>query len=37
MSWEAAVRRAEGNDLVNGRLIREKLVRPAVVVQSVEE
>jgi pantothenate kinase len=36
-SWEAAVRRADGNDLVNGRVIREKLVRPAVVVQSVEE
>jgi pantothenate kinase len=36
-NWEAAVRRAEGNDLVNGRLIRANLVRPAVVVQSVEE
>jgi pantothenate kinase len=36
-SWEAAVRRAEGNDLVNGRIIRQKLVRPAVTVQSVEE
>jgi pantothenate kinase len=36
-SWEAAVRRAEGNDLVNGRIIRQKLVRPAVAVQSVEE
>jgi pantothenate kinase len=36
-SWEAAVRRAEGNDLVNGRIIREKLVTPTVVVQSVEE
>ncbi|PMD58384.1 P-loop containing nucleoside triphosphate hydrolase protein [Hyaloscypha bicolor E] len=36
-SLEAAVRRAEGNDLVNGRIIRQKLVRPAVAVQSVEE
>jgi len=36
-TWEAAVRRADGNDLVNGKIIRENLVRPAVVVQSVEE
>lgn len=36
-TWEAAVRRAEGNDLLNGVEIREKLVRPAVMVRSVEE
>jgi pantothenate kinase len=36
-SWQAAVSRTEGNDLVNGKVIREKLVRPAVMVQSVEE
>jgi pantothenate kinase len=36
-TWEAAVRRAEGNDLLNGVEIREKMVRPAVMVHSVEE
>lgn len=36
-TWEHAVRRAEGNDLLNGVEIRRKLVEPAVVVQSVEE
>ncbi|PMD20383.1 P-loop containing nucleoside triphosphate hydrolase protein [Hyaloscypha hepaticicola] len=36
-TWQAAVRRTEGNDLVNGKLIREKLVRPAIMVQSIEE
>jgi pantothenate kinase len=36
-SWQAAVRRTEGNDLVNGKVIREKLIRPAVIVQSIEE
>jgi pantothenate kinase len=36
-TWEAAVRRADGNDLLNGVEIREKLVRPAVMVHSVEE
>jgi len=37
VTWEAAVRRAEENDLLNGVEIREKLVRPAVMVYSVEE
>jgi pantothenate kinase len=36
-SWQAALRRTEGNDLVNGKVIREKLVRPDVRVQSIEE
>jgi pantothenate kinase len=36
-NWEDAVRRAEGNDLLNGIVIREKLVRPDVLVQSVDE
>jgi pantothenate kinase len=36
-TWDEAVRRAEGNDLLNGVEIREKLVRPAVMVHSVEE
>ncbi|TVY55903.1 putative uridine kinase [Lachnellula cervina] len=36
-TWDAAVRRAESNDLLNGVEIRRKLVKPAVVVQSVEE
>jgi len=36
-TWEDAVRRAEGNDLLNGVVIREKLVRPDVLVESVDE
>jgi pantothenate kinase len=36
-TWEAAFVRAEGNDLLNGVEIRQKLVQPAVVVQSVDE
>jgi pantothenate kinase len=36
-TWEAAVRRAESNDLLNGVEIRKKLVKPAVVIQSMEE
>lgn len=36
-TWDAAVRRAESNDLLNGVEIRRKLVKPAVVIQSVEE
>lgn len=36
-TWEAAVRRAEENDLLNGVEIREKLVRPAAMVHSIEE
>jgi pantothenate kinase len=36
-TWEDAVRRAESNDLLNGVEIRNKLVKPSVVIQSVEE
>lgn len=36
-NWDAAVKRAEGNDLLNGVTIRENLVQPDVVVHSVEE
>lgn len=36
-NWEDAVKRAEGNDLLNGVVVREKLVRPAVGVWSVQE
>lgn len=36
-TWESAVRRAEGNDLLNGVTIREKLVEPDVRVLSVDE
>jgi pantothenate kinase len=36
-TWEDAVKRAEGNDLLNGLEIRNKLVQPAVAVQSVDE
>ncbi|CZR68541.1 related to panthothenate kinase/uridine kinase-related protein [Phialocephala subalpina] len=36
-NWEAAVGRAEGNDLLNGDIIRANLVQPDVVVHSVEE
>jgi len=37
MTWEDAVRRAESNDLLNGMEIRTKLVKPAVVIRSIEE
>lgn len=36
-TWDDAVRRAEGNDLLNGVEIRKKLVKPAILIQSVEE
>jgi pantothenate kinase len=36
-TWEAALKRAESNDLLNGIEVRSKLVRPHVVVQSVDE
>lgn len=36
-NWEAAVRRASGNDLVNGEEVRRKLVTPGIVVYSVNE
>jgi len=35
--WGKAVKRAEGNDLLNGVEIRRKLCRPDVVVMSVQE
>ncbi|MCJ1472226.1 putative kinase [Lambiella insularis] len=34
--WEDAVRRADDNDLPNGQLIRDKLIKPNIVVQSVD-
>jgi len=36
-NWDAAVKRAEGNDLLNGEVVRQKLVQPDVVVHSIEE
>ena len=36
-TWEAAVRRAEANDLRNGEEIRRRLVEPRVRVTSVDE
>ncbi|KAH9990378.1 P-loop containing nucleoside triphosphate hydrolase protein [Xylariaceae sp. FL0662B] len=36
-SWEAAIRRAETNDVPNGEDVRRKLIKPDVTVQSVEE
>lgn len=36
-TWEAAVKRASGNDLVNGEEVRRNLVEPAVRVTSVDE
>jgi pantothenate kinase len=36
-NWEDAMRRAERNDLLNGVVIREKLVRPDILVESVDE
>lgn len=35
-NWNDAARRTRNNDLVNGELVRTKLVRPAVVVRSVD-
>lgn len=35
-TWEAALKRARENDSVNGMEVREKLIRPDVVVESVE-
>jgi pantothenate kinase len=36
-NWDAAVKRAEGNDLLNGDVVRQNLVEPDVVVHSIEE
>lgn len=36
-SWEDAVRRVENNDLPNGLDIRTHLIKPNVVVQSVDD
>lgn len=36
-TWEDAVRRAESNDLPNGDEIRRRLIKPDVIVESVEE
>jgi pantothenate kinase len=36
-NWADAVRRAEGNDLLNGMVIRKKLLRPDLLVESVDE
>ncbi|KAK9365572.1 putative uridine kinase [Lipomyces kononenkoae] len=36
-NWNDAVLRAQSNDLPNGTLVRTKLVKPGIVVQSVEE
>ena len=36
-TWEAALYRAENNDMLNGVLVREKLVPPAVRIQSVDD
>lgn len=36
-TMDAAYRRAEGNDLLNGIEIRKKLIKPDVAVQSIEE
>lgn len=36
-NWDAAIQRAEGNDLLNGDIVRQKLVEPDVVVHSIEE
>lgn len=35
-SWDDAIRRVEGNDLLNGETVRRRLVKPAVTVQSVD-
>ena len=36
-TWEDAIRRVENNDLPNGFDIRMRLIRSALVVQSVDE
>jgi len=36
-NWEDAIRRASGNDLVNGDEARRKLIAPGIVVHSVNE
>ncbi|KAH7122058.1 P-loop containing nucleoside triphosphate hydrolase protein [Dactylonectria estremocensis] len=36
-SWDAAIKRAEGNDLLNGEEVRRSLIRPNVIVQSLED
>jgi pantothenate kinase len=36
-NWEDAIRRVDGNDMLNGAVIRQKLVQPDVMVQSVNE
>ncbi len=35
-SWDEAINRAESNDLLNGDEVRTRLVKPALVIQSVE-
>lgn len=37
VTMEAAIKRAEGNDLINGEMVRRRLVEPRVRVESVEE
>ena len=36
-NWEGALYRAKNNDMVNGELVREKLVPPTLRIQSIEE
>ncbi|KAH8805089.1 P-loop containing nucleoside triphosphate hydrolase protein [Xylogone sp. PMI_703] len=36
-NWEDAIRRVEANDLLDGELVRAKLVQPDIIVQSVNE
>ncbi|KAE8440714.1 hypothetical protein EG329_006783 [Mollisiaceae sp. DMI_Dod_QoI] len=36
-NWEAAIKRAEGNDLLNGDVVRQNMVQPDVAVHSIEE
>ncbi len=36
IGWCDAMRRAENNDLLNGEMVRTRLVKPAITVQSVE-
>ncbi|KAF7550237.1 hypothetical protein G7Z17_g5845 [Cylindrodendrum hubeiense] len=35
--WDAAVARTDGNDLLNGEEVRRHLIKPNVVVQSIED
>lgn len=37
VTWENAIRRVESNDLPNGVDIRENLIKPDIVVQSVND